>query len=128
MSESFDTESFFQDCYGIIQGENNVEKVILKFDSSQAKYIRALPLHHSQQEIETTAESVVFEYRIKPTFDFIQEILLHGDLVEVLAPASLRNKLIQISQKMGKMYLIVLIQINILNIFNIAFWLHNAKV
>jgi len=103
--ENFDPESFFQDCYGIIQGEDiKSEKVKLRFESSQAKYIRALPLHHSQKEIEITAEFVVFEYRIKPTFDFIQEILLHGDLVEVLSPLSLRKEIIRIVEGMNKIY------------------------
>ena len=103
--ENFDPESFFQDCYGIIQGEEmKAETIRLRFDSSQAKYIRALPLHHSQKEIEITAEFVVFEYRIKPTFDFIQEILLHGDLVEVLSPLSLRKEIIRIVEGLNKMY------------------------
>lgn len=106
LPENFDPESYFQDCYGIIQGENKVEKVILKFESSQANYIRGLQLHHSQQEIETTAEFAVFEYHLKPTFDFIQEILLHGDKVEVISPESLRNKIIQTVHKMCKIYLI----------------------
>lgn len=105
LPESFDPESFFQDCYGIIQGEEmKAETIKLRFDSSQAKYIRALPLHHSQKEIETTAEFVVFEYRIKPTFDFIQEILLHGDLVEVLSPLSLRKEIIRIVERTYELY------------------------
>ncbi len=105
MPENLDPESFFQDCYGIIQGEDiKAEKIKLRFDSSQAKYIRALPLHHSQQEIETTPEFVVFEYRIKPTFDFIQEILLHGVMVEVLTPVSLRKEIKRIVENLNKMY------------------------
>ena len=107
LPESFDPESFFQDCYGIIQGEEmKAETIMLRFDSSQAKYIRALPLHHSQKEIEITAEFVVFEYRIKPTFDIIQEILLHGDMVEVLAPVSLRKEIRKIVEKMNELYTI----------------------
>ena len=105
MPESFDPESYFQDCYGIIQGEDiKTERIKLRFESSQAKYIRALPLHISQLEIETNPKFVVFEYRIKPTFDFIQEILLHGDFVEVLSPLSLRNEIKQIVEGMNKMY------------------------
>ena len=105
MPESFDPESYFQDCYGIIQGEDiKTERIKLRFESSQAKYIRALPLHISQLEIETNPKFVVFEYRIKPTFDFIQEILLHGDFVEVLSPISLRNEIKRIVVGMNKMY------------------------
>ena len=70
----------------------------------QANYIRALPLHHSQREIETTDELVVFEYHIKQTFDFIQEILLHGDMVEVITPKSLRNEIKGIIENMNRLY------------------------
>ena len=105
MPGSFDPESYFQDCYGIIQGEDiKTERIKLRFESSQAKYIRTLPLHTSQLETETGDEFVVFEYRIKPTFDFIQEILLHGDFVEVLSPISLRNEIKRIVVGMNKMY------------------------
>jgi predicted DNA-binding transcriptional regulator YafY len=93
--------------FSIILGEEmKAETIKLRFDSSQAKYIRALPLHHSQKEIEINAEFVVFEYRIKPTFDFIQEILLHGDMVEVLTPVSLRKEIRKIVEKMNELYTI----------------------
>lgn len=106
MPESFDPETYFQDCYGIIQGEDiKTEKVQLRFDSSQANYIRSLPLHHSQQEVETTDELAIFEYYIKPTFDFIQEILLHGDTVEVVSPESLRDEIKLTIMRMNELYL-----------------------
>jgi hypothetical protein len=105
MPENFDPESYFQDCYGIInRGDLKAERVRLRFDTSQSNYIRALPLHHSQQEIETTDEYAVFEYFIKPTFDFRQEILLHGDAVEVLQPEWFRLELKQVIENVWKKY------------------------
>ena len=80
------------------------QTVKLKFDAGQANYIRALPLHDSQKEIETTNESVVFEYFIKPTFDFRQEILLHGEDVEVLEPESFRDEMKNVVRKMNERY------------------------
>jgi predicted DNA-binding transcriptional regulator YafY len=35
----------------------------------------------------------VFQYRLAPTFDFKQEILSHGQSVEVLSPETLRNEI-----------------------------------
>jgi hypothetical protein len=105
MPENFNPSSYFQDCYGIIyQGNMKAEKVQLRFDASQANYIRALPLHHSQQEVETNDEFAVFEYFIKPTFDFKQEILLHGDTVEVLYPNHFRNEMLQTALNMKEIY------------------------
>lgn len=57
------------------------------------QYVRALPLHHTQREVETGEWYSVFEYRMKPTFDLRQELLSRGDAVEVLSPLSLRNEM-----------------------------------
>lgn len=105
MPNGFSPDDFFENCYGIILGEDMIaEKVQLRIGKDQAKYIRALPLHYSQIEKTVDNECVVFEYYIKPTFDFIQEILLHGDFVEVLSPESLRNEVKQIAGRMNEMY------------------------
>ena len=66
----------------------------IKVYFNQAKYFRSLPLHWSQQEIKSTDEYSVFEYHIRPTYEFEQEILSHGADVEVLEPAWFRDKLI----------------------------------
>ena len=57
------------------------------------QYVRTLPLHHTQQEVETGEWYSVFEYRMKPTFDLRQELLSRGDAVEVLSPRSLRDEM-----------------------------------
>ena len=94
MADDFDAEAYFYDCYGIIQDESiKAQTVICKISSDQAKYLRALPLHSSQKETEKTADYSVFEYFIKPTFDFRQEILSLGESVEVLAPESFRKEI-----------------------------------
>ncbi len=94
LPKSFDAEKFFEDYYGIIIGDEefDVEPVALKVDSWQSKYIRTLPLHHSQVEVERNDEYSVFEYRLCPSFDFRQKILSMGATTEVLAPAKLITK------------------------------------
>ena len=105
MPKDFEPESYFADCYGIIADSTIQPQTIkLRFNSDQANYVRALALHHSQKEIETTSESVVFEYFIKPTFDFTQEVLLHGEAVEVLSPESFRSEIKQMVSKMNEKY------------------------
>ncbi len=105
MPEDFDPEAYFYNCYGIIQDETILPQTVkLKFNSQQAKYVRALPLHHSQKEIETKTDFSIFTYFVSPTFDFRQEILLHGGDVEVLAPESFRQELKQLTREMIKAY------------------------
>lgn len=102
---TFDPETYFSDCYGIIlDNEIKALTVKLKFTAEQVNYVKDLPLHHSQKEIETTNEYTIFEYFICPTFDFRQEILLHGDNVEVVSPLSFRNEIKQIVENLHKMY------------------------
>ena len=53
----------------------NPMTIRLKAYREKPHYLRSLPLHHSQREIESKAEDPIFEYKIAPTYDFIQEIL-----------------------------------------------------
>ena len=94
LSKKFDAAKFFEDYYGIIIGDEdfNVEPVALKVNAWQSNYLRTLPLHHSQVEVERTEEYSIFEYRLCPLFDFRQKILSMGGSVEVLAPAELIAK------------------------------------
>ncbi len=101
----FNAKEYFSQFYGIITGDGNVAQIIkLKVRADQAYYFRSLPLHHSQEEIETTEEYSVFKYYVVPTFDFIQEIMSYGDLVQIFEPLELVDRIKQIIQNMVKLY------------------------
>lgn len=68
------------------------------------QYVRALPLHHTQREVETGEWNSVFEYRMKPTFDLKQELLSRGDAVEVLSPRSLRDEMQSEIKRLQSLY------------------------
>lgn len=70
----FDAESFFAHSFGIIHDGNPAQKILLKVSPAQANYLRSLPLHPSQQENRYPTHSI-FNFKLRPTFDFIQEIL-----------------------------------------------------
>ena len=91
LPKKFDAAKFFEDYYGIIISDDDYEvcPVALKVDSWQSKYLRTLPLHHTQVEVERNDEYSIFEYRLCPTFDFRQKILSMGGAIEVLAPQKL---------------------------------------
>ncbi len=99
--KDFNAKEYFSQFYGIITGYGNVAQIIkLKVRSDQAYYFRSLPLHHSQEEIETTDEYAVFKYYVVPSADFVQEILSHGDSVLVLEPGELASEIKGIAQSM----------------------------
>ncbi|MDR3252014.1 MAG: WYL domain-containing protein [Tannerella sp.] len=76
----------------------------VKAFGKKCKYLQTLPLHHSQQEIETTKDYSVFQYYIAPTTDFRQELLSHGEEIEVLSPESFREEIRAIARRMNELY------------------------
>ena len=72
--------------------------------NNQANYFRSLPLHPSQKEVESNPEYSVFEYHLKPTYDFEQEALSHREDVEVLEPLTFRDKIKESVSKMAELY------------------------
>lgn len=90
--KDFKAEEYFEDCFGIIADQNyDVETVKLKVSAGQANYLRSLTLHQTQEEIERTDEYNIFTVRLRPTFDFQQEILSMGSDIEVLSPKWFRE-------------------------------------
>ena len=94
MPKKFDGGEFFKDFYGIIAHENaKVETVKLKVNAGQANYLRSLPLHPSQKEVERDEGYSIFELQLCPKFDFQQEILSQTPEIEVLSPEWLREEI-----------------------------------
>ena len=101
--EDFDAETYFNDYFGIIIGEKAVN-VKIKAMPNKVKYLRTLPLHGSQQESPQEDGSSIFSYHIAPTYDFIQELLSHGNELEVLEPKELRDEIAGIISTMNSIY------------------------
>ena len=96
MPKEFHADEYFSGYYGVIRDEKVQPEIIrIKATLGTANYLRSLPLHTSQKEIEKTAEHSIFEYYIAPTLDFIQELRSQGESVEVLYPADLREQMKQ---------------------------------
>ena len=104
--KDFDGKTYFMDSFGIIAGdEETVETIQIKVYGIHVLYVRALPLHHSQKEIKTTDEYSIFELRLKPSFDFKQELLSRGADIEVISPLSFRKEMIDEVQQVIKRYI-----------------------
>jgi hypothetical protein len=105
MNKDFNAENYFDDCFGITVDENiSPCPVTIKALSMKCKYFRALPLHPSQEEIITTEEYAIFQYFVRPTYEFRQELLSHGDEIEVLSPIFFRNEMAETIIKMKVLY------------------------
>ena len=88
----FYTEAFFAECYGVMcSTQCKAEKVVIRAYTPYTNYLRTLPLHHSQKELQSTPEYADFEFYLHPTFDFLQELFSQINELEVLEPAHLRQ-------------------------------------
>lgn len=104
MKKNFDVNQYFEGCCGVITSNESPQKIILRAYNGFADYLRTLPLHESQREIGSDDESTLFEYHLKPTFDFYQLVLAQGDQVEVLKPEPVRNEMRNFAQNMLDYY------------------------
>jgi predicted DNA-binding transcriptional regulator YafY len=100
--KNFDPQAYFAPFYGVFCGKQYKPEFVRVRVSNEvsAKFLRSLPLHQSQKELE----SCVFEWYIAPTFDFIQQLRTFGSEIEVLAPQSLRNQFAEEAQKLLDQY------------------------
>lgn len=101
----FDAREFFASCFGIIVDlQCPVERVLVRATSEQSNYLRTLPLHATQQEIKRNEKESVFAYRLRPTFDFMQELRKYADAVEVLEPQWLRERILTDALSVCRLY------------------------
>ena len=103
--EGLDAKAWFQSLYGVRKYDDmKSQQVLLKVYGKQVRYFRSLPLHASQEEVETHKGYSVFAYYLAPDYDFKQDILSFGYTIEVLEPAGLRDSISEIAKKMTNNY------------------------
>lgn len=91
LNKDFDVDEYFVGCCGVITSDVAIERIVILAYNGFADYLRTLPLHSSQKELESNDESTLFEYHVKPTFDFYQLLLAQGDQIEAIEPKSVRD-------------------------------------
>lgn len=99
MPEDFSAQAYFAEYFGVLTDGTRMEHVVVRAYGKTPDYLRTLPLHHSQHEVATTDDYTDFAFEIRPTEDFLSELLLYGDGIEVLEPDDFRVK---IREKLAK--------------------------
>ncbi len=89
VDKSFNLESYVRDTFGIVFSQGEPKEVVLRADIRQSKYLRALPLHHSQREV-VHDEYSLFYLKLRLTPDFVQELLSYGANIQVVSPPELK--------------------------------------
>lgn len=95
MPQDFSPEEYFAEYFGVFTADIPLTHVVVRAYNYTPNYLRSLPLHHSQRELESDDHHADFSFDICPTDDFLHELLRHADGIEVLEPADLRQKMKQ---------------------------------
>ena len=104
LPKTFRANEFFVNQYGIDRSITEPQDIRIKVKAYDAKFLRSLPLHHSQKEVEKTEDYSIFTYHIAPTYDFIMELRKYGSKLEVLAPEKLRKDFAEEIDKLKALY------------------------
>ena len=90
----FDPEVYTNNALGVaIYDEIPPCTIRIRTRAGLAAYLRSLPMHHSQREVETTNLYADFEYFVAPTQEFYLKLMSYGWQIEVLSPKKVRTSI-----------------------------------
>ena len=107
MKKFLTPEKYYEDCYGIYRMEDvPVEYIRIRAFYPEYNLIEEVPLHESQQKVKESKDGMYREYTltVRPSRDFLQELLWHGRNIIVLKPESLKQQMIGILKNMMESY------------------------
>ena len=92
--KTYNIEESYRYCFGIISpNDEEPQEIILSFDPYQGKYIKSLPLHHTQEILIDTEDELQVKLKLCVTYDLVMELLSFGDNLKVLKPETLINEI-----------------------------------
>ena len=86
-------QAYFSEYFGVMVDGTPMEHVVVRAYGKMANLLRTLPLHTSQCELESCDGYTDFAMDIRPSIDFISELLSKTDGLDVLEPASLKERM-----------------------------------
>lgn len=90
----FDATTFYKNVIGItIPKDAKVEKIVLQFTKTRAKYIVTNPPHHSQKLIEESETHLTFHYHLILNKELESLILSYGADVVIIEPPALKEQI-----------------------------------
>jgi predicted DNA-binding transcriptional regulator YafY len=92
--KSIDVENLFKDSFGIWNQEDiPVEDIVLSYDALDGKFLKTVPLHHSQTILTDTENEFRIMVHLRITNDFVMELLSRSRSLTVIEPLSLRKRI-----------------------------------
>ena len=91
MPKGFDVDELFATSFGIYLPGGKAEIIKYRVSEKEARFLRDLPLHKSQEEVEQKDGFVTFSIFACPDKNMIMEFCKFGSRIEVLSPAGVRE-------------------------------------
>jgi predicted DNA-binding transcriptional regulator YafY len=104
LPNGFNAEEYFKNTYGVTGMDEEPEVIEICIDAMQANYLRTLPLHSSQEEIERNDDYSIFRFHTFPSYEFLQELRKYGSDVEVISPESVRAEFRADTESLYRIY------------------------
>jgi predicted DNA-binding transcriptional regulator YafY len=79
----------FEHIYGITDSSGPVEEILLSFSPQFGRYVKAKPIHQTQDVVRDTDEECVVRLRLAPNRDLLMHLRSYGEHLTVLQPESL---------------------------------------
>ncbi|SOD89312.1 helix-turn-helix transcriptional regulator [Spirosoma fluviale] len=79
----------FEHIYGITDSHGPVEDIVLSFSPLFGQYVKAKPIHQTQEVLSDTETECVVRLRLAPNRDLLMHLRSYGEHLTVLEPASL---------------------------------------
>jgi len=80
----------------LVNDNTEPERIVLRAYGFERYYLTDLPLHHSQHEIAHSDDSSDFELFIRPTPDFVNQLVGLCSQIKVLSPKWLAKEVAQL--------------------------------
>ncbi len=91
--ESINVDALFRDCYGIWNDPKMpIEDIELSYDALDGRFLKSVPLHHSQHVLVDSDDEFRITLRLRITNDFVMELLSRSRSLTVIPPQSLRER------------------------------------
>ena len=91
MKNGFDVDELFATSFGIYLPGGKGQTITFRCSEREAKFLRDLPIHSSQEEVSKDGDNVIFSIFVCPDKNLIMEICKHGSRIEILSPAEVRE-------------------------------------
>ena len=93
MPQGMTIDKFFGNIVGVTTSKAPIRNVIIQTSLTRAKYLRALPLHHTQKE-EAHDFYSIFSYHLQINYELVSELMTMGPDITVIAPRELQMMLL----------------------------------